>query len=63
MKTKKPKKRNPQDATLTNIRALKKRVAELENNIAIKFEVVVRDLEMLARGLTLLSKHEEFRKK
>lgn len=30
-KPKKAKKKNPQDATLRNIRALKKRVSELEN--------------------------------
>lgn len=32
-KVKKPKKRNPQDATLRNINALKKRVTKLEAHV------------------------------
>jgi hypothetical protein len=35
--TKKPKKRNPQDATLRNLSALKKRVAKLEAIVADKW--------------------------
>lgn len=33
MKTKKPKKRNPTDATFRNINALKKRVSKLEKEV------------------------------
>lgn len=35
MKLKKAKKRNPTDATLRNINALKKRVSNLEKQVAI----------------------------
>lgn len=47
-KARKPKKRNPQDATLRNIRALKKRVTYLENMmghllIHTKYITIVED--------------------
>ena len=43
MKTKKAKKRNPTDATMRNIRALKKRVKKLEDKI-VPLEAFVQHL-------------------
>lgn len=39
MRTKKPKKRNPNDLTLRNLRALKKRIQTLEDYVDSKFLV------------------------
>jgi len=44
------KKRNPQDATLRNIRALKKRVAKLEEDVERLTAAVHRHEERLNRG-------------
>lgn len=53
MKKKTTKKRNPQDATLTNIRALKKRVAELEKQVRILGQTMMHlESRQITQGAT-----------
>lgn len=50
MTKKKPAKRNPQDLTLRNIRALKKSLAKMEGRIVKHMTSIERRIDYYARG-------------
>lgn len=58
--SKKPKKRNPPDATHRNIRALKKRVAELEI-IALRHRAELNDLKAMVERVDFERIKQQYR--
>lgn len=48
MKKKVTKKKNPQDATIRNVRAWKKAIEKLDQNIAAAFALIIHRVELHA---------------
>lgn len=61
-KAHKPKKRNPQDATLRNIRALKKRVDDLESRHVALLTVLKFSADCFSERIILKHRHSRVKK-